>query len=132
MTTVKTHLMFQGDAEQALELYASVFKEFKVSKMERYDEGDMAAAGQSMLARASFAGHELLIFDSPPIHKFGFTPAFSLFVIFESEAELETAFAKMAEGGKIMMPLQKYDFSPLYGWVEDRFGVSWQLGLPAE
>lgn len=121
--------MFQGDAEEALKLYASLFEEFKVKKVERYEEGDMAAAGKFMLARVSFSGHELLIFDSPPIHKFSFTPSFSLYVEYESEAELKAAFAKLSEDGKVMMPLGQYDFSPLFGWVEDRFGVSWQFSL---
>jgi len=46
-----------------------------------------------------------------------------------TEAEIDTAFAKLAEGGQIMMALGEYPFSKRYGWVADKFGVSWQLGL---
>ena len=68
--------------------------------------------------------------DSPPVHDFDFTPSISLFVDFESDETLETAFAKLSETGKIMMPLDDYGFSKRFGWLSDKFGVSWQLNLP--
>lgn len=130
MASVKTHMMFQGEAEKALDLYASVFKDFQVGNVERYGEGEPAAAGAFKLANVSFAGHELIIFDSPPIHDFTFTPSISLFVDLETPDELEGAFAKLAEGGAVMMPLDDYGFSKRFGWLADSFGVSWQLNLP--
>lgn len=130
MAKVKTHIMFQGGAEQAVDLYSSVFTDFQVRDLERYDEGEPVAAGAFKLAEVSFAGHELLIFDSPPMHQFTFTPSMSLYVDFETQDELETAFGKLSEGGEVMMPLNDYGFSQRFGWVVDRFGVSWQLNLP--
>lgn len=130
MVKVKTHLMFQGKAQEAVDLYSSVFKEFKVGSIVPYGEGEQVTAGAFKMAEVSFAGHALLIFDSPPVHDFSFTPSMSLFVDFDTVEELETAFEKLSEEGQVMMPLDDYGFSKQYGWVADRFGVSWQLNLP--
>ncbi len=130
MVRVRTHIMFQGDAEEALALYARVFEDFKVMDVERYGAGEERPEGALKLASVTFAGHELLVFDSPPIHQFTFTPAMSLFVDFESEQAFEAAFRKLAEGGKVLMPPDAYGFSRRFGWLTDRFGLSWQLNVP--
>ena len=130
MTKVKTHLMFQGDAKKAIDLYSSTFKDFEVREIENYEEGEQVRVGSFKLANISFAGHELIILDSPPVHDFSFTPSMSIFVDFDTRDELETAFAELSEGGKIMMPLDNYGFSNRFGWIADRYGVSWQLNLP--
>lgn len=62
-------------------------------------------------------------------HDFSFTPSSSTFVEFGSAAELEQAFQTLSEGGQVLMPLDNYGFSRRFGWVNDRFGVSWQLNL---
>ena len=62
-------------------------------------------------------------------HGFTFTPAMSLFVECESEAELDAAFDRLSDGGKVLMPVGNYGFSSRFGWLSDRFGVSWQLNL---
>lgn len=130
MTRVKTHIMFQGDAQEAIDLYSSIFKDFTVGNVERYGEDEPVAAGAFKTADVSFAGHDLLVFDSPPMHDFSFTPSMSIYVDFDTVDELETAFAKLSEKGQVMMPLDDYGFSKRYGWVADRFGLSWQLNLP--
>ena len=75
-------------------------------------------------ARAAY-----VFFDSPPVHDFTFTPAISLFVDFDDEERLKQVFERLSEKGQVAMPLGDYGFSPLFGWVQDRFGVSWQLNL---
>lgn len=125
--SVSTHLMFQGTAEPAIELYESVFSDFKVIEKELHDSGDME--GKLRLANVEFADHKLIIFDSPPVHDFTFTPATSLFVEFDNAEALKRAFDLLSEGGEVAMPLDDYGFSPLFGWLQDRFGVSWQLTL---
>ena len=130
MITVLTHLMFQGEAERALELYSSIFKEFQIGQVEKFGLGEQGERGTFKLAHVSLAGHKLLIFNSPPIHDFSFTPSMSLFVNFDTQAELESVFSKLSSDGKIMMPLDHYGFSTKFAWIADRFGVSWQLNLP--
>ena len=125
-----SQLWFQGDAKNAVDLYSSVFKDFEIGHVESYGEGEQVAEGAFKLANVSFAGHELVIFDSPPVHDFSFTPSMSILVDFDTQDELEAAFAKLSEAGKVMMPLDSYGFSKRFGWIADRYGVSWQLNLP--
>jgi predicted 3-demethylubiquinone-9 3-methyltransferase (glyoxalase superfamily) len=125
--SVSTHLMFQGAAHEAIELYASVFDDFVIQNKELHEDGEME--GRVRLAHVKFANHDLIIFDSPPVHNFTFTPAMSLFVEFNDPAQLREAFESLSEGGEVAMPLGDYDFSPLFGWLQDRYGVSWQLSL---
>ena len=62
-------------------------------------------------------------------HAFTFTPSISLFVECESEAEMDATFSRLSDGGGVLMPLDNYGFSTRFGWLTDRFGVSWQLNL---
>ncbi len=62
-------------------------------------------------------------------HNFTFTPSMSIFVHCENEEEIETLFKKLSENGNIMMPLDNYGFSKKFGWLSDKYGVSWQLNL---
>ena len=127
---VATHLMFTGDASAALELYAAVFAEFRVERLERYGVGEAGAPGSVRRADVVFGQHRIIAIDSPVKHAFTFTPAMSLFVDCDSAATLDTAFAQLAQGGQIFMPIANYGFSQRFGWCSDRFGVSWQLNLP--
>jgi predicted 3-demethylubiquinone-9 3-methyltransferase (glyoxalase superfamily) len=119
-------LMFVGDqcgnAEAAMELYVSAFADSEIVDVERSDHG---------IRRARFrvAGQELVAMDSDGPHAFTFTPAISLVVEFDDEGDLDGAWEKLSEGGTALMPLQAYDFSPKFGWLQDRYGVSWQLSL---
>ncbi len=128
--SVSTHLMFQGAADEAMELYKEVFPEFSVQRQELHEEGELK--GKVRLAHVRFAGHDLIIFDSPPVHNFTFTPAMSLFVELDDAERLKQVFERLSEDGKVAMPLGDYGFSPLFGWAQDRFGVSWQLNLKGD
>ena len=67
--------------------------------------------------------------DSAAPHAFTFTPAMSLFVECESEEEIRRLYSALSNAGQVLMPLDDYGFSKQFGWVNDRFGVSWQLNL---
>jgi predicted 3-demethylubiquinone-9 3-methyltransferase (glyoxalase superfamily) len=122
--------MFTGEASAALELYASVFPDFHVQHVERYQAGQTGPPGSIHRADIVFGEHRLIAIDSPVKHAFTFTPATSLFVDCESADVLDAAFARLAEGGRVLMPIANYGFSRRFGWCADRFGVSWQLNLP--
>lgn len=126
---VATHLMFQGNASAAMELYGSVFPEFRVHRIERYGAGEPGPEGTVKRADATLGDHALIFIDSPVKHAFSFTPAVSLFVEFNTRDELESAFATLSSGGHVFMPLGDYGFSKRFGWCADRFGVSWQLNF---
>jgi predicted 3-demethylubiquinone-9 3-methyltransferase (glyoxalase superfamily) len=127
----KTFLMFDGAAEEAMQLYCSVFKGSEIVRIERYGAGEQLPEGTVKTAHFKLAGHDLICFNSPVKHAFTFTPSISIFVDCESEAELDEAFQQLATDGQTLMPLENYGFSRKFGWVNDRFGVSWQLNLPA-
>ena len=58
-----------------------------------------------------------------------FTPSMSLFVECVGEAEFDRVFAELSSGGAVLMPPNDYGFSTRFAWIDDRFGVSWQLNL---
>jgi predicted 3-demethylubiquinone-9 3-methyltransferase (glyoxalase superfamily) len=129
MTTVQPFLMFQaGDAEAAMTFYVSLFDGGEITELKRHPPG---APAEGKLARAVFriAGQSVMCMDSPIRHAFDFTPSSSLFVECGSDAELERLAAALGEGGEVLMPLGDYGFSRRFTWVNDRFGVSWQLNL---
>lgn len=127
---VRPFLMFAGQAEEAMRFYVSLFADGRVVDIERYGPGQSGAEGSVKVARFSVAGQTVMCIDSPVKHGFTFTPAFSFFVDAESEAELRRLADALVEGGVAFMPLGNYGFSRLFTWVNDRFGVSWQLNLP--
>ena len=127
---IKTFLMFEGRCEEALNFYVALFPDAAIAAISRYGAGEPGAEGSVKQASFTIQGQTFMAIDSPVKHGFTFTPAISLFVDCQSEAEIDGLFARLSEGGQILMPLDSYPFSPKFGWVSDRFGVSWQLGLP--
>jgi predicted 3-demethylubiquinone-9 3-methyltransferase (glyoxalase superfamily) len=128
--TVSTFLMFEGNAQEAMSLYASVFPGVRIERIERYGPGEPGPQGTVKVAHLDLNGHRLMFSDSYVKHAFTFTPSISLFVDFASAEELDSAFTRLSEGGAVLMPLDNYGFSRRFGWCSDRFGVSWQLNLP--
>ncbi|MDR3622864.1 MAG: VOC family protein [Paludisphaera borealis] len=126
---IKTHLMFEGVAEEAMNFYVSLFANSAVQHVVKYGPGEHGAEGSIKIAAFTLAGRDFQCMDSPVKHGFTFTPSISLFVDCESEAELDEAFRRLSEGGGVLMPLNNYGFSKKFGWVNDRFGPSWQLNL---
>jgi predicted 3-demethylubiquinone-9 3-methyltransferase (glyoxalase superfamily) len=127
--SVTTFLMFEGNAEEAMGFYVSLFEHSEVLHVERYGSGELGKEGSVKLASFKLCGHDLKCIDSPMKHAFTFTPSISLFVECKDEAELDEAFKQLSEGGGVLMPLNNYGFSQKFGWLNDRFGVSWQLNL---
>jgi predicted 3-demethylubiquinone-9 3-methyltransferase (glyoxalase superfamily) len=126
---VKPFLMFEGKAEEAMSFYVSLFPGGEIIDIVRYGAGGAGPEGSVMQARFSIGDQTIMCIDSPVKHGFTFTPSFSLFVECESEEELQRLYTSLAEGGKALMPLGNYGFSRQFGWLDDRYGVSWQLNL---
>jgi predicted 3-demethylubiquinone-9 3-methyltransferase (glyoxalase superfamily) len=122
-------LMFTGDAEPAMTFYTSLFDDGRILELTRFGAGAPGVEGTVQRARFALAGQEFLCTDSPPVHDFTFTPSFSIWVETESQEELERLFAALADGGTQLMPLDHYGFSTRFGWLNDRYGVSWQLNF---
>ncbi|PWI42918.1 VOC family protein [Streptomyces sp. ICBB 8177] len=128
---ITTFLMFEGDAEEAMAFYVSLFDDAEIVAVDRYGAEGPGRPGSVRLGTFSLAGEVFMCIDSPAPHDFTFTPALSLFVQCGNEAEIDRLYAALAEGGTELMPLGDHGFSARFGWVDDRFGVSWQLNLAA-
>jgi predicted 3-demethylubiquinone-9 3-methyltransferase (glyoxalase superfamily) len=126
---IKTFLMFEGQAEQAMTFYVSLFNNSAITSIRHYGAGEPGKPGSVMLASVDIGGQTIMCIDSPTKHNFTFTPAMSLFVDCSDEAEIDELFAKLSDGGQVMMPLDAYPFSRKFAWLADRFSVSWQLNL---
>jgi predicted 3-demethylubiquinone-9 3-methyltransferase (glyoxalase superfamily) len=126
---ITTFLMFEGVAEEAMNCYVSLFDDAEVLAITRYGPDEAGAEGSVMHATFRLADQEYMAIDSSVQHAFTFTPSMSLYVQCETEAEIERLFAALSEKGETLMPLDSYGFSTKFGWVSDRFGVSWQLNL---
>ncbi len=122
-------LMFTGAAEEAMGFYTSLFDDGRIVELTRFEADAAGAEGTVQFARFALAGQEFLCTDSPPVHAFTFTPSFSIWIETESEEEIQRLFPALAVGGSELMPLGAYGFSRRFGWLNDRFGVSWQLNL---
>ena len=130
MQKFTTFLMFTGQAEAAMKLYTSLFKPSEILNVTRYGPGEAGAEGTIQHATFALNGQEFMCIDSnADEHAFTFTPSISLYVRCESEEEIDRVFAALSAGGQILMPLDQYPFSRKFGWLADRFGVSWQLSL---
>ena len=131
MRKITTFLMFEGNAEEAMNLYISLFSNLEIKSISHYGENEGGAAGAVRHALFALNGQEFMCIDSVVKHGFSFTPAMSLFVSLDAESELDKVYAALADGGQILMPLAAYPFSKKYCWVNDKYGVSWQLSLAA-
>lgn len=128
---ITPNLWFDSQAEEATQFYTSLFKDSKVGRMTRYDKAASEVSGMpegsALVVPFRLAGQDFLALNGCP--QFKFTPAISFFVTLETEAEVNALWKGLAEGGGVLMPLQKYDWSDLYGWLMDRYGLSWQVAL---
>jgi predicted 3-demethylubiquinone-9 3-methyltransferase (glyoxalase superfamily) len=135
MTQVTTFLMFSGErhgkAEEAINFYVAQFPDSRIDSINRYGPGEMGPEGTVQTASFTLCGRPYMAIDSAAPHQFNFTPSISLFVTCDTEAEVQRHFDALSESGAVLMPLADYGFSRCFGWVNDRYGVSWQIMLAA-
>ncbi|MBL7876449.1 MAG: VOC family protein [Cyclobacteriaceae bacterium] len=108
-------LWFDGKAAEAAAFYCSVFSNSRI------------ISNSPMVTQFELTGKKFMGLNGGP--QFKFTQSVSMFVFCETPKELDTLWAKLAPGGTVMMPLDKYPFAEKFGWTTDRFGLSWQLFL---
>lgn len=133
MTRAMPFLTFQPSrgqsAAEAMKTYVELFSDGCIITDQRYGPDGPGPEGTVVMAEFVVAGQHIRCSDSFVEHEWNITPGTSIMVDCDSTAELERLFASLGEGGRTYMPLDDYGFGP-FGWVEDRFGVSWQLGVP--
>ena len=123
---LRPFITLEGEAQSALDLYEEVFPDFALHALTHH-----AAPHDGLIMTAKFEvkGQAMMISDSFISHEWSITPGISFFIDLEGEAELNRLAAALAEGGMVHMSAGNYGFSTLFAWVQDRFGVNWQLNV---
>ncbi len=115
MQKITPFLWFDGNAEEAVNFYVSIFPQSRIVSMSRYGEAGPGPKGQVMSATFELVGQRFMALNGGP--HFKFTEAISFFVNCETQAELDALWTKLLQGGKAQQ----------CGWLKDPFGLSWQI-----
>ena len=142
MQKINPFLWFDTQAEEAANFYVSVFshafesvseeKKSKVLSVTRYGEAGPGPKGSVMITGFKLLGQDFIALNGGPVKDFVFTPCISFYIPCKTENEVDTLWKNFSTGGKVLMELDKYPFSKKYGWIQDRFGISWQLNLTGD
>jgi len=115
MQKITPFLWFDGKAEEAANFYTSIFKNSKVLNIARYGEAGPGPKGTVMTATFQLEGQQFTALNGGP--HYTFSPAISFFVNCETQSEVDELWEKLAAGGREVQ----------CGWLQDKFGVSWQI-----
>lgn len=136
MQKITPHLWFNKEAREAAEFYASLFPNSKVTNVTTLHD---TPSGDCDIVSFELWGRKFMAISAGPL--FRFNPSISFFVNFgpphfddrdEARAALDRIWNQLSEGGTALMPLDTYPFSEHYGWIQDKYGLSWQLILTGE
>jgi predicted 3-demethylubiquinone-9 3-methyltransferase (glyoxalase superfamily) len=115
MQKITPFLWFDNKAEEAANFYVSIFKNSKILNIARYGEAGPGPKGSVMMVTFQIEGQEFMALNGGP--QYTFTPAISLFVHCETQAEVDGLWTKLTAGGKEVQ----------CAWLQDKYGVSWQI-----
>ena len=124
------HLWFDKTAYEAAKFYASIFPDSKITNTATFHD---TPSGDSDIVSFELWGQKFMAISAGPFFKFN--PSVSFMVNFDPSREkdarekIDEVWNKLSEGGTALMPLDKYPFSERYGWIQDKYGLSWQLIL---
>ncbi|MGB7963503.1 MAG: VOC family protein [Propionicimonas sp.] len=138
MQKIVPNLWFDHNAAEAANFYASVFPEAHVTSTQYYPSEGLADfqqefAGKELIVEFEIGGYRFVAINAGP--QFAINPSVSFMLNFDpsndsaARERLDEVWTSLAEGGHVLMPLGEYAFSQRYGWIQDRYGVSWQLIL---
>ena len=115
MQKISPFLWFDGNAEEAVNFYVSIFKDAKILNLSRYGEAGPGPKGSVMSATFQLHGQEFIALNGGP--HFKFTPAISFFVHCQTQEEVDELWEKLSAGGR----------KDRCGWLTDKYGLSWQI-----
>lgn len=130
MQKIIPHLWFDTEAKEAAAFYVSIFPKSRITHVSTLHN---TPTGDADIVSFELASFTFMSISAGPY--FTINPALSFMVNFDpskesdAEAQLDALWSALSEGGKVLMPLDTYPFSKKYGWIEDKYGVSWQLIL---
>lgn len=122
VSKITPHLWFDTQAKEAAELYTSVFGGSEITTVQTLRD---TPSGDTEIVSFVLEGQPFMAISAGPL--FTFTPAVSFLVVCEASDEVDTLWNRLVEGGSVLMALDAYPFSERYGWLQDRYGLSWQI-----
>ncbi|HSV86087.1 MAG TPA: VOC family protein [Levilinea sp.] len=132
MQKISPYLWFTDKAEEAMNFYVSLYDNSRLVEIFYYPEGVEDEHMQGMQGKVlngifELAGQRFMALDGGPY--FQLNPSISFFVHCQDEEEIDRLYARLSPGGADLMPLQQYPFAEKYVWLQDRYGLTWQLML---
>ena len=122
MQKIIPHIWFDKEAKDAAAFYATLFANSKVKSVTTITG---TPSGDCDIVTFDLAGQNFMAISAGPYFKLN--PSISFFVVFDDQKEIETAWNKLIDGGKALMPYNSYPWANKYGWLQDKYGLSWQL-----
>jgi predicted 3-demethylubiquinone-9 3-methyltransferase (glyoxalase superfamily) len=122
MQKIEPHLWFDTEAKEAAELYTSLFEGSRIETITTLRD---TPSGDTEIVSFVLAGQAFQAISAGPL--FAFNPSVSFLVACGHSDEVDALWSQLAEGGTAVMPLDAYPFSERYGWLQDRYGLSWQI-----
>lgn len=119
---ITPHLWFDREAKEAAKFYTSVFNDSKIKDTTTLHN---TPSGAVDIVTLDLSGQEFTLISAGPLFKF--TPAISFLVACDTKEEVDGLWGKLSQGGSALMELGAYPFSERYGWVQDKYGLSWQV-----
>ena len=132
MRKITPHLWFDKEAKEAAQLYTSIFPNSRITNVTTIHNVP-SPTGDSDIVSFELSGQPFMAISAGP--DFKINPSVSFIVNFDpsrdqkARASIDAVWNKLSPGGTILMPLQEYPFSKHYGWLQDKYGLSWQLML---
>jgi predicted 3-demethylubiquinone-9 3-methyltransferase (glyoxalase superfamily) len=129
---ITPHLWFDKEAKEAAKFYTSIFSDSKITNISTIHEVP-TPTGDCDIVSFELNGQPFMAINAGPVFKF--YPSISFIVNFDPSRDkntrkhLDVLWGKLSQGGEALMPLDKYPFSERYGWIQDKYGLSWQLIL---
>ncbi len=122
MQKIVPHLWYDTEAKEAVQFYMSLFEGSRLLSLNTIHD---TPSGDADFLRFELAGQQFMAISAGPYFKFN--PSISLMVACSTAAEVDAKWQALSEGGSPLMELGEYPFSKRYGWIQDRYGLSWQL-----
>lgn len=122
MQKIVPHLWFDQDAQSAITQYTQLFADSRIQQISNIQD---TPSGDVSVFDFHLANLTFQAINAGPYFKFN--ESMSLFVSVDSAEEVDTLYHALVEDGKVLMPLDSYDFCPRYAWIADKYGLNWQL-----
>ncbi len=122
MQKITPHFWFDKEAKEAAEFYTSIFPDSKVTSVSKIKD---TPSGDCDIVSFTLCGQQFESISAGPVFKLN--PSISFLVACDTKEDVDKLWNKLSKGGKALMELGEYPFSARYGWLQDKYGVSWQI-----